>query len=404
MQIDLQTLWYLTIGTLLVSASLLLWERHAHPGRARVLGVLAAALFSFVLGCILAMNRSHFPVALGMGAINILMMLGYLLVLNAVAGLDGHRYFWSSVVALSFLAIAWAIAGTHFPAAFWNHVSSIPIALTCGVTAWMLLRSRTVLRLRSRPIAVSISAFHALFYLGRAFIAPVLLQRYGQDIISIIGKVTMYEAVLYSVAMPMSFLMIIREEEKLHLLRMSQTDQLTGLANRHAFFEQASRILRGRQGYPVSLLAFDLDHFKAINDHYGHPTGDRVLQLFAKIACKEAGPDALIVRLGGEEFAALLPRCDHSQAFSRGSAIASRFAKAAARAEGLKIRATVSIGLAAPDCYDLARMLASADGALYRAKALGRNRVEAARPDELLHHPSADPLHNQLRVVATVAS
>ncbi len=404
MQIDLQTLWYLTIGTLLVSASLLLWERHAHPGRARVLGVLAAALFSFVFGCILAMNRSHFPVALGMGAINILMMLGYLLVLNAVAGLDGHRYFWSSVVALSFLAIAWAIAGTHFPAAFWNHVSSIPIALTCGVTAWMLLRSRTVLRLRSRPIAVSISAFHALFYLGRAFIAPVLLQRYGQDIISIIGKVTMYEAVLYSVAMPMSFLMIIREEEKLHLLRMSQTDQLTGLANRHAFFEQASRSLRERHGDPISLLAFDLDHFKAINDRHGHPAGDKVLQLFAKIACEEAGPDALIVRLGGEEFAALLPRCDHSQAFSRGSAIASRFAIAAARAEGLKIRATVSIGLAAPDCYDLAGMLASADSALYRAKALGRNRVEAARPDELLRHPSADPLHNQLRVVATVAS
>ena len=67
MQIDLQTLWYLTIGTLLVSASLLLWERQAHQGRARVLGVMAAALFAFVLGCAFAMNRSHIPVALGMG-------------------------------------------------------------------------------------------------------------------------------------------------------------------------------------------------------------------------------------------------------------------------------------------------------------------------------------------------
>ncbi len=404
MQIDLQTLWYLTVGTLLVSASLLLWERQAHPGRARVLGILAAALLVFVLGCMLAMNRSHFPVALGMGAINILMMLGYLLVLNASAGLDGHRYFWSSVAALSFLAIAWAIAGTHFPAAFWNHVSSIPIALTCGLTAWILLRSRTAQQLRSRPIAVLISAFHAVFYLGRAFITPVLVQRYGQDIISIVGKATMYEAVLYSVAMPMSFMMIIREEEKLHLLRMSQTDQLTGLANRHAFFEQASRILREWDGEPVSLLAFDLDHFKAINDRHGHPTGDMVLQLFAGTAREEAGPDALIARLGGEEFAALLPRCDHSQALSRGSAIASRFAEAAARAEGLETQATVSIGLAAPDCHDLAEMLASADGALYRAKALGRNRIETARPNELLQHPSADHLHQQLRVVTTRAS
>lgn len=170
------------------------------------------------------------------------------------------------------------------------------------------------------------------------------------------------------------------------------------------FFEQAAQILRERHGDPVSLLAFDLDHFKAINDRHGHPTGDRVLQLFAETAREQAGPDALIVRLGGEEFAALLPRCDHSQALNRGSAIASRFAEAAARAEGLKTGATVSIGLAAPDCHDLAGTLASADGALYRAKALGRNRVETARPNELLLHPSADPLHHQLRVVAMGAS
>ncbi len=399
MQIDLQTLWYLTVGTLLVSASLLLWERQAHPVRARVLGVLAAALFLFILGCMLAMNRSHFPVALGMAAINILMMSGYLLVLNAVAGLDGRQYVRSSVATLSFLITVWAIAGTHFPVVFWNHVSSVPIALTCGLTAWILLRSDTVQQLRSRPIAVSISAFHAAFYFGRAFIAPVLIERYGQEIVSIVAEVTMYEAVLYSVAMPMSFLMIIREEEKLNLLRMSQTDQLTGLANRHAFFEQAARMLRERCGGPVSLLAFDLDHFKAINDRHGHPTGDKVLQLFADAARKEAGPGALLVRLGGEEFAALLPHCDHSQAFNRGSAIASRFAEATAQAEGLKTRATVSIGLAAPDCHDLSGMLASADSALYRAKALGRNRVETAGPNQLLLHSLADPLRDQLRAI-----
>lgn len=399
MQIDLQTLWYLTVGTLLVSASLLLWERQAHPVRARVLGVLAAALFLFILGCMLAMNRSHFPVALGMAAINILMMSGYLLVLNAVAGLDGRQYVRSSVATLSFLITVWAIAGTHFPVVFWNHVSSVPIALTCGLTAWILLRSGTVQQLRSRPIAVSISAFHAAFYFGRAFIAPVLIERYGQEIVSIVAEVTMYEAVLYSVAMPMSFLMIIREEEKLNLLRMSQTDQLTGLANRHAFFEQAARMLRERCEGPVSLLAFDLDHFKAINDRHGHPTGDKVLQLFADTAREEAGPGALLVRLGGEEFAALLPQCDHSQAFNRGSAIASRFAEATAQAEGLKTRATVSIGLAAPDCHDLSGMLASADSALYRAKALGRNRVETASPNQLLLHSLADPLRDQLRAI-----
>jgi hypothetical protein len=298
MQIDLQTLWYLTVGTLLVSASLLLWERQAHPGRAGVLAALAAGLFAFVLGCVVAMTRSHFPVALGMGVTNILMMSGYLLVFNAAAGLDGRQHFAWSVGMLGVLALVWMIVGTHFPFAFWNHVSALPIALTCGLTAWTLLRSRTVRGLRSRPVAVSVSTFHALFYLGRAFVAPVLVQWYGPDMLAAVAQMTMYEAVLYSVAMPMSFLALVREEDRQVLLRMSHTDQLTGLANRHAFFERGGRILEGRRGTdPISLLAFDLDHFKAINDRYGHPVGDEVLKLFADTARKMAGPDALLVRL-----------------------------------------------------------------------------------------------------------
>lgn len=162
---------------------------------------------------------------------------------------------------------------------------------------------------------------------------------------------------------------------------MSHTDQLTGLANRRAFFEQGARILKERSGAdPVSLLAFDLDHFKAINDRYGHLVGDEVLKLFADAARETAGRDAILVRLGGEEFAALLPGCDVDQACSRGSAIASQFAAAADR---LGIKATVSVGLAPPEFNrcDLTGMLSSADGALYRAKVLGRNRIEIAGPD-----------------------
>ena len=385
MQFDLQTLWYLTVGTLLVSASLLLWERQAHPRRSGVLAVLASGLFAFVLGCVVEMSRSHFPVALGMGVTTILMMSGYLLVFNAAAVLDGGPRIASSVGILGALAFSLCTVGAHFPFAFWNHISALPIALTCALTAWTLLRSRAVRGLRSRPIAVSVSAFHAIFYLGRAFIAPVLVQWYGPDMLAAIAQTTMYEAVLYSVAMPMSFLALVREEERQVLLRMSYTDQLTGLANRHAFFERGNRILEDRHGTdPVALLAFDLDHFKAINDRYGHPVGDNVLKLFADTALEMAGPDAFLVRLGGEEFAALLPGCDVHQAQIRGLAIASLFSAAAARPDGLGIQATVSIGLAAPDpdrSSDLAGLLATADNALYRAKALGRNRIETAAPN-----------------------
>jgi diguanylate cyclase (GGDEF)-like protein len=385
MQIDLHTLWYLTVGTLLVSAALLLWERQAHPGRAGVLGILIGGLVAFVAGCLVAMNRSHFPVALGMGATNVLMMTGYLLVLNAAAGLDGRRHARWSLSALGVLTAVWAIVGARFPAALWNHVSALPIAAACGLTAWTLLRSRTVRGLRSRPVAVSVQAVHALFYLGRAFVAPVLVQRYGPDVLPVVAKATMFEAVLFAVAMPMSFLALIREEDRRHLLRMSHTDQLTGLANRHAFFEQGARILAARRGDdPIALLAFDLDHFKTINDRHGHAAGDEVLKLFARTARETAGPDAILVRLGGEEFAALLPGLDDRRARRIGLAIARRFAAAAASADGLGIQATVSIGMAGPEeGGDLPKMLASADRALYRAKALGRNRLEAAGPQRV---------------------
>ncbi len=382
MQIDLETLWYLTVGTLLVSAALLLWERQAHPGRAGVLGILIGGLVAFVAGCLVAMNRGHFPVALGMGATNVLMMSGYLLALNAAAGLDGKRHARWSLGALGVLTAVWVVVGARFPAALWNHVSALPIAAACGLTAWTLLRSRTARGLRSRPLAVSVFAVHALFYLGRAFVAPVLVQRYGPDVLPVVAKTTMFEAVLFAVAMPMSFLALVREEDRRYLLRMSHTDQLTGLANRHAFFEQGARILAmRRRDDPIALLAFDLDHFKAINDRHGHAVGDEVLMLFARTARENAGPDAILVRLGGEEFAALLPGLDDRRARRIGMAIARRFAAAAASADGLGIQATVSIGMAGPEeGGDLPRMLASADRALYQAKALGRNRLEAARP------------------------
>ena len=393
MQIDLPTLWYLTIGTLLVSTAMTLWERQAHPRRMRELGLWAGACLVFVLGCVVAMNRQHFPGIAGAALTNLLMVSGYLLVLHGAASLDGRPPILRSALALAGLALVWAVAGARFPGAFWNHVSALPITLTCGLTAWTLLRSRTVRSLRSRPVAVAVSAGHGLFYLARALVAPALVAVYGEQLLPVFAKITMYEAVLYSVAMPMAFLALVREEAQAKLLADARTDHLTGLLNRHGFFERAARVLAETPPQrPVSLLAFDLDHFKAINDRFGHAGGDAVLVLFAdvarevaqevaqEVAHEAAGPDAVLVRLGGEEFAALLPGQSSRSARQAGERIAQRFAAAAAQRDGLGIPATVSIGLAAARAgeADLSELLSAADRALYRAKALGRNRIEVA--------------------------
>lgn len=212
---------------------------------------------------------------------------------------------------------------------------------------------------------------------------PVVVAHFGNDLLTVFAKATMLEGVLFSVAMPMSLIALVREEYQASLLETSRTDHLTGLSNRRGFFEGGEKALKGaiRRAQPVSLLAFDLDHFKAINDRYGHGVGDRVLTLFAETASDLAGAEAVAGRLGGEEFALLLVNTTGNDARAVGEAIAKAFEQKVATDGGLTTRATVSIGVAESKAQDteLRHLLSAADRALYRAKSLGRNRVELAK-------------------------
>lgn len=382
---DLPTLWYLTLGTLLVAAAMTLWERQAQTQRSKELGIWAAAYCVFALGCVLAMNRSLLPGVAGPALTNVVMVLGYMLVLQGTLALDGKTLRPALVAGLlTAIGAAWFVAGTGMGSVLWNHVSALPIATISALTALAVLRSRTASDLRSRPIAAAVFACHSLFYGARAFVAPIISSFYGDGALPIVAKITMYEAVLFTVAMPMCLLALVREEDRLRLLAAARTDFLTGLHNRQGFFELGSERPR-LNGADVShaLLAFDLDHFKAINDTYGHEAGDRVLKLFASIARNAAGPAAMCARLGGEEFAILLPGMGAEEARAIGEDIARRFAETAVNSDGLAIAATVSVGLAVADAgeAELTGLLAAADRALYRAKTLGRNRIEIARPE-----------------------
>lgn len=166
------------------------------------------------------------------------------------------------------------------------------------------------------------------------------------------------------------------------LYQQAAVDVLTGLANRRSFLSQLGRAFAQarRQGQPLSLLYLDLDHFKLVNDRYGHAAGDEVLKTFARVVAQQVRAADLVGRLGGEEFAVLLPDADDAQA----TEVAERVRQAVAACQidtgAATVRVTVSIGLAslqpqhdAPD-----RLLEDADGALYAAKQHGRNRVERA--------------------------
>jgi diguanylate cyclase (GGDEF)-like protein len=152
------------------------------------------------------------------------------------------------------------------------------------------------------------------------------------------------------------------------------------------------------------MLLFDLDHFKTVNDRLGHAAGDRVLQTFARVATKTLGSDVLFGRIGGEEFASLLPVGDLGEAFAIADRVRRNFAEAAASAGEGELRPTVSVGvtLGLGSKTEVEDLLVIADEALYRAKANGRNRVEANAPDTVeqppvLTAPSIIPLRGAWR-------
>lgn len=160
------------------------------------------------------------------------------------------------------------------------------------------------------------------------------------------------------------------------------TDPLTGVANRRSFFETGERLLRraGRAGQRTALLMLDLDRFKSINDRFGHQTGDAVLAAFCRLAAAQMRPADLFGRLGGEEFAMLLPDTDEQDALRLAERLRSAFAAASHVVARHAVAATVSIGVAISDGAnaDLDALLQAADEALYRAKIAGRNCVKCA--------------------------
>lgn len=176
------------------------------------------------------------------------------------------------------------------------------------------------------------------------------------------------------------------EEARRKAEQLAHIDELTGLKNRRAFFDQAqSQIaLCEREGMPVSVLMIDADHFKQINDRYGHAVGDAVLRHLAALFLSQCRQSDLCGRLGGEEFAMLLPATSHDQAIALAERLCQACAAQPVVAEEHAVACTISIGVASSG-YVLSQLMSSADQALYQAKAAGRNRVMSAALPSIYH-------------------
>jgi diguanylate cyclase (GGDEF)-like protein len=172
------------------------------------------------------------------------------------------------------------------------------------------------------------------------------------------------------------------QEKQRELERLTRLDGLTGLFNRNTFVELSRRELERaqRQGSSTAILILDLDHFKRINDTWGHPAGDAVLRHVASVAVGAVRSTDLVGRLGGEEFIVLLPCTSTEAARKLAEKLRAKLQASPVMWQADSLQVTASIGLAATTAIekrDFEALYNAADKALYLAKTRGRNRVES---------------------------
>jgi diguanylate cyclase (GGDEF)-like protein len=280
-------------------------------------------------------------------------------------------------------AIAWIATAASLPpdeSALRLTIGAGIVAVYAALTASELWteRRRT---LQKRWPAIAVPVLHGFVLMLPILLGDLLHPHGGMFSGSIWVKVFSIELVLYAVGTVFVIFMLVSERAVTAHKTAASMDPLTGMFNRRGFAEACSRVIEreANAGRPVTVMIFDIDHFKSINDRFGHPAGDEILKLFSAVVVNNLRLSDLSGRIGGEEFAALLP-CSLEE-----GVVAAERVREAFESSGIvdevagPVDTTVSIGVAGgPAGTELEVLLAAADTALYQAKRSGRNRVEAA--------------------------
>ena len=270
-------------------------------------------------------------------------------------------------------------------------MASAIITTYTWATAYEFWRGRSEPLVSRWPAILMLFAHGALYLLRTPFGAVLPWSPTGNQVFASVWlTVLSFEALLFTISIAFILLAMAKERIEYRHKTASLIDPLTGVANRRAFLQDGEALLK-RQATdprPIAVMLLDLDHFKSVNDRFGHAIGDRVLEIFADVAGSSMRHVDLFGRLGGEEFAALLRDTTHERALAVAEQIRADFAAATRDVQGRPVTATVSIGVVISHdaVLDLSALLAQADHALYRAKDLGRNRVEIASIELILDY------------------
>ncbi len=328
----------------------------------------------------LVVARGHVAELLALDLANTLRLLAFGLALVAARRFAGRDASWLLALAP---AVLWLTAslflfGEDFrPRILTGTTLVAACAFAVAAELWRVPGRAPVAR-----VAAVVLALHGGFALARfasALLSPGSAAEGG--FAHPLYPVTLVETLIVAVVLAFLLLSAARDRVTALYREAALLDPLTGVSNRRGFNEEAGRMLARarRDGTATALLLLDIDHFKAVNDRWGHAAGDRALKALTGTVAAELRAGDLIGRLGGEEFAVALAGSDAGQAFR----LAERIRQAVAaqpipiRDGYANIRLTVSVGVAVGRGEESSEaLLAEADTALYRAKARGRDRVE----------------------------
>jgi diguanylate cyclase (GGDEF)-like protein len=306
------------------------------------------------------------------------------MVWNAARVFHGRRPSWPGL----FLgAIVWLAAIFSLPA----EAASLRITIGAGIVAvYAMLTAHELWNERRKSVqrrwpTLLVPLLHGCVLMLPILLGDILHADQGTFGGSIWATAFAIELVLYAVGTVFVIFMLVSDRAVTAHKHAASCDPLTGLFNRRGFSEATGRMIEreAKAGRPVTVLIFDIDHFKSINDRFGHPAGDEVLKLFASVITNTLRITDLCGRIGGEEFASMLP-CNLDEAMQAAERVREAFATCGIEVDNAPVATTVSIGVAGgPAGTELDVLLAAADTALYQAKRGGRNRVQAAEEQPL---------------------
>ena len=354
----------------------------AHGSGHRELRPWVAAMVLQSLAWLAVFGRNVIPQTLSIVAANLLMACSLAAMLAALCRYRGRP--WPRAACLmppAAAAAASALLADDFAGrVFWT---SLVFIAQLGVLAWSLAVPAEMRWGRARWLL-----------LGAIGIAlPVLMARAGAAICAApfatsLASVPLHPAQLLvfvsamatSIVGSLGFVLMIMERTDREMRTLAMTDSLTQVCNRRAFIDRGESTYAAalRSGSPLALLMIDVDHFKRINDDYGHPAGDEVLVEIARVLAGRLRLQDTLGRYGGEEFCVIAPNTDAAGARILAESLRGVVEATPLTSRGLRV--TVSIGITAcsascPKCRpNLAALLAQADAALYEAKRNGRNR------------------------------